>query len=365
MMKNIFIFKNGKTAKADIKKLFLTHGPDTIEGKRLDHLKQVKLMTDANVLAKNDENRLTVELIFNDSNVIYIQVSNLEDFHWLLSYANEPEWPESVIKAEKLESLLESFNQNLDEVYDKTLKNIDVTKEKIKNIDGINLAKINENILQDMYKAFLDTSDAANQLEYNNFYKKYSDYVQEKTLSLFIKDSDYKVNYDDKVKIKFSNIFIVFIVLISVYYFSNELWFVNNDEDFISDNLNHSTANLVSEQAKLNQASVEKLESQKESSKESEEPKDIITGLTCKEVGEYAKWAMKVWQYDAPMVDFLNTRTPNQKKIAILALAYSSRFPKYKDKWHKEHYISKAEVDFSVWCESEVLWTLPNKLKEQ
>jgi hypothetical protein len=98
---------------------------------------------------------------------------------------------------------------------------------------------------------------------------------------------------------------------------------------------------------------------------DSEEYKDQKTGLTCKEIGEYAKWAMKVWQYDAPKIDFLMSRTQSQKKVAMLALEYSSTFPKNVDKWHKNHYVNKVEVDFSVWCKSGFLWELPEKLKSR
>jgi hypothetical protein len=100
-------------------------------------------------------------------------------------------------------------------------------------------------------------------------------------------------------------------------------------------------------------------------SNELDEYKDQQTGLTCKEIGEYAKWAMKVWQYDAPMIDFLMSRTQSQKKVAMLALEYSSTFPKDVDKWHKNHYVNKVEVDFSVWCKSGFLWELPEKLKSR
>ncbi|BBL56649.1 hypothetical protein MKFW12EY_02620 [Methylomonas koyamae] len=100
-------------------------------------------------------------------------------------------------------------------------------------------------------------------------------------------------------------------------------------------------------------------------SNEAEKYKDSQSGLTCKEVGEYAKWAMNVWQYDAPMIDFLMSRTPSQKKVALLAIEYSSTFPKNVDKWHKNHYVNKAEVDFSVWCKSGFLWALPEKLKSR
>lgn len=100
-------------------------------------------------------------------------------------------------------------------------------------------------------------------------------------------------------------------------------------------------------------------------SNEAEEHKDSQSGLTCKQVDEYAKWAMNVWQYDAPMIDFLMSRTPSQKEVAMLAIQYSSTFPKNVDKWHKNHYVNKAEVDFYVWCKSGFLWELPEKLKSR
>ena len=48
-MKNIYIFKDGVSVDADIKRLFGTHGPYTIEGKRLDQLVKVQLIVDSSV----------------------------------------------------------------------------------------------------------------------------------------------------------------------------------------------------------------------------------------------------------------------------------------------------------------------------
>ena len=46
-MNEIYIFKNGETIPARIEKLFETHGPYTIEGKRLDFLTKVQLLVDS------------------------------------------------------------------------------------------------------------------------------------------------------------------------------------------------------------------------------------------------------------------------------------------------------------------------------
>lgn len=48
-MKDIYLFKDGGSVPAEIKRLFGTHGPETLEGRRLDLLKKVQLIVDSSV----------------------------------------------------------------------------------------------------------------------------------------------------------------------------------------------------------------------------------------------------------------------------------------------------------------------------
>jgi len=138
-MKEIYIFKNGKTIQARIEKLFETFGPYTIEGRRLDLLTKVQLLVDSSTtstyqsgtntsIAKtgsmvgravmggvliggvgavigglsgkresvintvNNEilhTELTAELIFEDGYSLYVLLKDKGSFHWLLSFVNQ------------------------------------------------------------------------------------------------------------------------------------------------------------------------------------------------------------------------------------------------------------------------------------
>lgn len=174
-MKDIYIFKDGQTRPAKIERLFDTHGPYTIEDRRLDKLIKVQVMVDSststisqtgttmeraqtgsmlgralvggvlaggtgavvgglsgkresNINAVSSESLntdLTAEIIFDDSSSMYVQIKSIESFHWLLSFAGQPpltdeELEDEKVKAqeaatERAKALEEKAKQQLDE----------------------------------------------------------------------------------------------------------------------------------------------------------------------------------------------------------------------------------------------------------
>jgi len=165
-MENIFIFKNGDFVSAKIEKMFGTHGPYLIEGKRLDCLVKVHLLTDSSTSTtrnigttveksntgslvgrsiagaivaggagavigglsgkkesvNNTETQevkdtdLTVELNFQDNSSLYLRVKNINDFHWLLGFVNETPLTDDEISIEKEKAnKTKEYNQKIEE----------------------------------------------------------------------------------------------------------------------------------------------------------------------------------------------------------------------------------------------------------
>jgi hypothetical protein len=151
-LSNIYIFKNESKTLAKIVKMFDTHGPYLLEGRRLDQLVKVQLLHDAStststqtgnsintsntgnlvkraviggvltggvgaviggVTGKREatintqtttevQTELTVELIYIDGSSQYVFLRDITSFHWLLSFANQSPMTDEEIASEKL-----------------------------------------------------------------------------------------------------------------------------------------------------------------------------------------------------------------------------------------------------------------------
>lgn len=151
-MSDIYTFKNGSKSVAKVDKMFGTHGPYMLEGKRLDQLIKVQLLHDAStststqtgssvssaktgnmvkraviggaltggvgavvggVTGKREATintttttqvkaELTVELIYLDGCSQYIFLDDLKPFHWLLSFANQASMTNEEVESERL-----------------------------------------------------------------------------------------------------------------------------------------------------------------------------------------------------------------------------------------------------------------------
>jgi hypothetical protein len=134
-MNDIYIFRNGQTIPAKIEQLFVTHGPYTIEGNRLDLLTKAQIVVDSStssisqvgtssstantgsmlgravvggvltggagavigglsgkrdstintVSSESKSTELTTELTFEDGSNMYVLIKSMESFHWLFS----------------------------------------------------------------------------------------------------------------------------------------------------------------------------------------------------------------------------------------------------------------------------------------
>jgi hypothetical protein len=159
-MKEIFFLKSGESLPAKIEKLFQTHGPFTIEGRRLDCLAKVNVLVDSSISTMQTtgtstskaktgsmlgravvggvltggsgaiigglsgkreaytntissevkQTEITAELIFQDENSLYVVIKSIEAFHWLLSFAGQRPLTDDELEVErnKAEELKES-----------------------------------------------------------------------------------------------------------------------------------------------------------------------------------------------------------------------------------------------------------------
>lgn len=238
-MKNIYIFKDGVSVDADIKRLFGTHGPYTIEGKRLDQLVKVQLIVDSSVStieqtgsivekaktgsmvgravagaviaggagavvgglsgkkesvtssvsSESIKTDLTAELIFDDTSSLYVQVKKIEAFHWLLGFANQQPMTDDELGNEKIKAHQEIFKIQLEKAYEKAIKNFKYPKANIEE----EILNANKEILSRTYKILEETPNILGGLRFEEFSDSYSDYFAKRNASLL----EYKVDYTD------------------------------------------------------------------------------------------------------------------------------------------------------------------------
>lgn len=150
-MKDIYVLKSGESVPAKIERMFQTHGPFTIEGRRLDFLIKVNVLVDSStsviqttgtstskaktgsmvgravvggvltggtgaiiggLSAKRDsdtntissevkQTEITAELIFEGETSLYVVIRSIEAFHWLLSFAGQKPLTDEELEIER------------------------------------------------------------------------------------------------------------------------------------------------------------------------------------------------------------------------------------------------------------------------
>lgn len=156
-MSNIYTFENGAKKRANVERMFKTHGPYLLEGRRLDQLAKVQLIHDSSTSTQTQRGtsidnvnnlnmlkraavggiltggvgaviggataqrqatfntttkthittELTAELIYMDGTSQYVLFDDLKPFHWLLGCANQTPFTDAEIEAERLTALRE------------------------------------------------------------------------------------------------------------------------------------------------------------------------------------------------------------------------------------------------------------------
>lgn len=177
-MKDIYIFKNGETIPAKIEKLFETHGPYTIEGKRLDLLSKVQVVVDSSKRESiiNSEilnTELTAELTFEDQSSLYVLIKSIESFHWLLGFSNQQPLTDAELEVEKNKALNSKFERQLNEAHEKAILAVGYPKYGNKQA----VKKAEAEILETTFKILQDTPDVARVVDYGEFVSIYQNTI--------------------------------------------------------------------------------------------------------------------------------------------------------------------------------------------
>lgn len=191
-MSDIYIFKNGNKVRATIQKMFGTHGPYLLEGKRLDLLNKVQLLHDSSTATHhqtgtsvekvNNKNMLkravvgelllgpagaiiggntaertstissttttqvqtqiTAELIYLDGGSQYIFMDDLKPFHWLLGFANQTPLSDEEIERERIAAInLKNAEQRRQAILTKLQQNLQMPELAEKKAKGYTIQK--------------------------------------------------------------------------------------------------------------------------------------------------------------------------------------------------------------------------------
>lgn len=263
-MKDIYLFKDGGSVPAEIKRLFGTHGPETLEGRRLDLLKKVQLIVDSSVStvtqsgsnleksktgsmlgravagaviaggagavigglsgkkevvtssisSENINTDLTAELIFEDSTSLYVQIKNIDSFHWLLGYANQPPMTDNEIHIEEKKTRKEIFENHLGSAYQQVI--ISYQKGKSDN---------DNEIIKRTYDLLSKNPEILENVSFEDFHQEYIDFFIQRNKERLKYDVDYSDQIDFKKTFSIRNLFAIIgmgMFLIFVYNLSSE-----------------------------------------------------------------------------------------------------------------------------------------------
>jgi len=164
-MIGIYTFKDEGTFPAVVERMYGTHGPHTLNGKRLDCLTNVQILANSststtiqtgdsishaksgsmlgraavggvllggtgaavgamtgkrelqsNAISNETLNiELTAELSFNDGSSMYVLLKSMESFHWLLSYVGKEPLTDEKLMAEKMNAEAEAAAEEAEE----------------------------------------------------------------------------------------------------------------------------------------------------------------------------------------------------------------------------------------------------------
>lgn len=263
-MKDIYIFKNGETIPAKIEKLFETHGPYTFEGKRLDQLSKVELLVDSststikqtgtasehtqtsnmlgraavggvlaggagavigglsgkkesissNVSSEVINTDLTAQLVFEDNSSIYVRITDISAFHWLLGFANMKPLTDEELEVEKNKALSSRFEVQLNEAREEAISIVGYPKYGDKQA----FEKAEAEILETTFKILQDTPEVARVLDYSEFVNVYQNTFSKRNVEL-----DKPVNYySDRYSGKGNNLFFIATIPILIYLVWNQ-----------------------------------------------------------------------------------------------------------------------------------------------
>jgi len=140
-MQGIYTFKDEETVPAVVERMYGTHGPHTLNGKRLDWLTSVQVLANSststttqasgsisqeksgNMLEREPQSstisnetlavELTAELIFNDGTSEYVLLRSMEAYHLLLSYVNKAPLTDKELKMEEARAINKSNVNNI------------------------------------------------------------------------------------------------------------------------------------------------------------------------------------------------------------------------------------------------------------
>lgn len=208
-MSNIYIFENGAKKRIHIERMFKTHGPYLLEGRRLDQLAKVQLIHDSSTSTQTQRGtsidnvnnlnmlkraavggiltggvgaviggataqrqatfntttkthittELTAELIYLDGTSQYVLFDDLKPFHWLLGCANQTPLSDAEIEAERLTALREQTETELRKILNPKVEQLFLppvfAKDKAKQFGIPALAVISVILLMLMAHKFL------------------------------------------------------------------------------------------------------------------------------------------------------------------------------------------------------------------
>ncbi len=270
-MKDIYIFRDGEVIPAKIERLFKTHGPYTLEGKRLDLLSKVQVVVDSSssstselgtstsnaktgnmlgraivggvltggvgavigglsgaresiinsVTSESINTQLTTELIFEDRSTLYLLINNLESFHWLLGFSNQEAWSEEKLSIEKNKALNAKFELQLNDAHEEAIEKVGYPRHSNKEV----IKKAEIDILNTTFEILKNTPDIEKKLDYIEFLNTYRNIYPEK----IIESNNNSVDYSDKYK--FSTIFFlaISVLLVLILIFSISSFFISDD----------------------------------------------------------------------------------------------------------------------------------------
>ena len=297
-MKDIYLFKGGSSVPAEIKRLFGTHGPETLEGRRLDLLKKVQLIVDSSVSTVTQSGSnieksktgsilgraaagaviaggtgavigglsgkkeavississetintdLTAELIFEDSTSLYVQIKNIDSFHWLLGYANQPPMTDTEIHIEEKKARKENFEKQLDSAYQQAI----ISYQKGNSEDDNEIIKLTYNLLS-------KNPEILDNVSFEDFYQEYNDFFIQRNKERRKYYVDYSDQIDFKKILSINNLFALIgmtVFLFFVYNIPNENEANNSSESYPKNSSKPDYANNKIESEKNDKDSV-------------------------------------------------------------------------------------------------------------
>ena len=255
-MNDIYIFRDGQTIPAKIEQLFVTHGPYTIEGKRLDLLTKAQIIVDSStssisqvgtssstantgsmlgravvggvltggagavigglsgkrdstintVSSESKNTELTTELTFDDGSSLYVLIKSMKSFHWLLGFASQRAWSEGEIETFRNQASNKKFEMELYDAHEEAIKKIGYPRHGNKDV----IKKAESDILNTTFEILKNTTDTVKTLDYDEFLVSYRNNYPER----IIDSNNNTIDYSDKYK--FSTIFFLAVSVLSL-----------------------------------------------------------------------------------------------------------------------------------------------------